>query len=358
MLPAQNYEGACICRSAILNYFYMTTTDCLICAEHLTLDSWTNCSCCSSTCCHSCLYRHITTVLEEGMTGNRRPMVCPLGCGTALSDLDIRTCFHRQHGNLIWDSVGNALFWLMTIVNKLSSSLMGDPIESTWSWWWYLLHTELEREDLLRYETWSQTVAFADMTKKHDDVILRCPSADCGFAWVVADNTARRRKQRHEAKHFYMWYEPPKPEKVPLDWVEPDYLNIDVTGWIAQDIDEPRHDGRRMTCGKCAHVFCGLCRNPWMYANMSHRAIPCARYRARLPVNWNGQDLQNWEHTRGCPGCELRTSRIDGCNHMTCPCGYEWCYICEVRWNPLHYACVEDQRRLRRRGGRGTCMIS
>jgi hypothetical protein len=28
------------------------------------------------------------------------------------------------------------------------------------------------------------------------------------------------------------------------------------------------------------------------------------------------------------PNCKLPTEKIDGCNHMTCRCGTEWCWIC------------------------------
>ena len=41
-----------------------------------------------------------------------------------------------------------------------------------------------------------------------------------------------------------------------------------------------------------------------------------------------------------CPGCNRRTHRIDGCNHMTCSpdeggCGIEYCYVCGTRYNQL-----------------------
>jgi hypothetical protein len=29
---------------------------------------------------------------------------------------------------------------------------------------------------------------------------------------------------------------------------------------------------------------------------------------------------------------------------MTCPCGKEWCYVCERSWNATHYTCVDRPR--------------
>ena len=41
-----------------------------------------------------------------------------------------------------------------------------------------------------------------------------------------------------------------------------------------------------------------------------------------------------------CPGCNRTTSRIDGCNHITCStddggCGVHYCYVCATPYNPL-----------------------
>lgn len=36
-----------------------------------------------------------------------------------------------------------------------------------------------------------------------------------------------------------------------------------------------------------------------------------------------------WQH---CPQCNRLISKIEGCNHITCVCKYEFCYICRARW--------------------------
>uniref|UniRef100_A0A0M3HSY0 RING-type domain-containing protein n=1 Tax=Ascaris lumbricoides TaxID=6252 RepID=A0A0M3HSY0_ASCLU len=46
-----------------------------------------------------------------------------------------------------------------------------------------------------------------------------------------------------------------------------------------------------------------------------------------------------------CPECRLFCERIDGCNHMECPCGAEFCYVCGKPFfgdRSNHYVCSTD----------------
>jgi hypothetical protein len=36
-----------------------------------------------------------------------------------------------------------------------------------------------------------------------------------------------------------------------------------------------------------------------------------------------------------CPKCGIGVERIDGCTHMTCPCGHEFCYQCCADFKPV-----------------------
>jgi len=40
--------------------------------------------------------------------------------------------------------------------------------------------------------------------------------------------------------------------------------------------------------------------------------------------------------TTKCPGCHIRVNKIDGCNHISCLCGTEFCYRCGKRGDADH----------------------
>jgi hypothetical protein len=41
---------------------------------------------------------------------------------------------------------------------------------------------------------------------------------------------------------------------------------------------------------------------------------------------------------QACPGCKLAVIKDTGCNHMTCVCGFAWCWACGDSINPLNPA--------------------
>ncbi len=38
-----------------------------------------------------------------------------------------------------------------------------------------------------------------------------------------------------------------------------------------------------------------------------------------------------------CPGCGIATHKAAGCNHMTCRCGHQWCWLCRERYTSGHF---------------------
>ena len=331
---------------------------CPICTEDMSL-SWplknvVGQPCCGKMICQSCLYRHLQSVFEEGITASGRSLLkCPFGCGQEVTDKEIRSCIRRQHAGTLWRRLaGQLVFWLLEWMGWFHPMLQ-DPFRSSryYNSWMYWCHTPRERYDLYRYEQWSLAVAFR--TNRNQMPVQHCPVPDCGYAWVY-DQDYRESKLANERKRNFLWYSPPRPEPIDHLWARPEFIT--ETGSI-RDLPE-EHDGRRMCCAKCHSVFCGLCRRPWTHARHRHRGISCQLYRRRLPAGSSddGFDFVGQQfNARSCPGCSLRTSRIAGCNHMTCPCGFEWCYVCERSWNPLHYGCRDSRSR---NSGPLGCVIS
>jgi len=167
-----------------------------------------------------------------------------------------------------------------------------------------------------------------------------------------------------------LFYHPPKPEdeleffegSIPTEllfWVD----SIDLHGnFVSQKLS---NDGRKLKCSLCSAEFCGLCRRPWVALRIdrkqsmvssvlstssttkriSHEGKSCDAFHGKIQTSPTNKDDEAYTfaaqamHARCCPGCSMRTQRIEGCNHMICPCGTEWCYVCECSWSTVHYTC-------------------
>lgn len=86
--------------------------------------------------------------------------------------------------------------------------------------------------------------------------------------------------------------------------------------------------GDMATCPTCHFVSCRLCKNP--------------EHRGTCPPDRNGKRLldlaghQNWTQ---CKRCNVVVERDEGCLHMTCTCGHEFCYNCGAKWDQCGGSC-------------------
>ncbi|KAG6977295.1 hypothetical protein JG688_00000490 [Phytophthora aleatoria] len=89
------------------------------------------------------------------------------------------------------------------------------------------------------------------------------------------------------------------------------------------------------TCPKCETVGCFRCRG---YA---HRFWFCRGEVDKSYLAWEAS-VGKHKAVRACPHCQMRIWKNEGCNHMTCThCRYEYCWVCESRWDASHYACYD-----------------
>jgi hypothetical protein len=84
-------------------------------------------------------------------------------------------------------------------------------------------------------------------------------------------------------------------------------------------IDE--HDPINPVCPLCKTAFCSKCF-------FKQHEGECQQYQLAF--------FQNTLHYRQCARCSNIIEKASGCNHMTCHCGYQFCYLCGKRWNPSH----------------------
>ncbi|GLT37282.1 hypothetical protein SLA2020_116110 [Shorea laevis] len=89
-------------------------------------------------------------------------------------------------------------------------------------------------------------------------------------------------------------------------------------------VGSDRSGARR--CIKCHGLFCINCKVPW------HNGMTCSDYKISNP-NLTAEDLKlnslatknKW---RQCGKCNNMIEHTEGCWHMTCICGHEFCYNC------------------------------
>lgn len=89
------------------------------------------------------------------------------------------------------------------------------------------------------------------------------------------------------------------------------------------DIDRSRlGNSYQQTCIECRQPFCVMCKVPW------HADMTCDQYKESL----DEMERQNLafiaEISVPCPGCGQAVQKKEGCNHMSCICGTNFCYKC------------------------------
>jgi hypothetical protein len=88
---------------------------------------------------------------------------------------------------------------------------------------------------------------------------------------------------------------------------------------------------------RCGHQFCIDCKQE------PHFPATCTSYRAYIDEAQQNGDLitdPNAKYIvqgRNCISCNEFIEKNGGCNHMTCRCGAEFCWLCTARWK-AHYS--------------------
>ncbi|KAJ8557671.1 hypothetical protein K7X08_003296 [Anisodus acutangulus] len=95
--------------------------------------------------------------------------------------------------------------------------------------------------------------------------------------------------------------------------------------------------GGARTCTKCHLIFCVNCRVPW------HHNMTCFDYRRLNP--YKGVDdpklksLATQSCWRQCVKCNHMVSLAEGCYHIYCRCGHQFCYTCGAEWKNKKPTC-------------------
>jgi hypothetical protein len=105
------------------------------------------------------------------------------------------------------------------------------------------------------------------------------------------------------------------------EWIQPSMIHHDA------------RTGRAVgTCPKCHERVCYKCRQK------SHGSQSCEQG-AEEAIN----DLvRNNRRFQRCYRCHNVVERTEGCSHMTCRCGAQFCHLCGAPWDTRNQRCQSD----------------
>ncbi|KAL5542619.1 hypothetical protein UlMin_010329 [Ulmus minor] len=93
-------------------------------------------------------------------------------------------------------------------------------------------------------------------------------------------------------------------------------------------------------CPVCHRLFCVVCGVAW------HAGLDCEEFQGLNEDKKGKYDLMLMELAKEnkwmpCPGCKFHVEKIDGCKHISCRCGFQFCYECGSEWIGDHENCPE-----------------
>ncbi|KAJ1268692.1 hypothetical protein BS78_07G154400 [Paspalum vaginatum] len=109
---------------------------------------------------------------------------------------------------------------------------------------------------------------------------------------------------------------------------------------LVDDGGDVRGDVAESECPSCRRLFCARCAvAPW------HAGVTCAEYGRLRKGDRGREDMLLIEMAKGkkwkrCLKCEYFVEKRDGCLHITCRCGFQFCYGCGGSWGITHSACT------------------
>ncbi|CAN7002419.1 unnamed protein product [Brassica rapa subsp. trilocularis] len=113
-------------------------------------------------------------------------------------------------------------------------------------------------------------------------------------------------------------------------------------------------------CPSCHRLFCAQCKVTW------HAGIGCKQFqrvgntRKKCSVILNGIlnitkgkekkknvdklliQLAKKKQWRRCPSCNFYVEKLVGCMHISCRCGFEFCYGCGSKWRYRHSCLINE----------------
>ena len=110
--------------------------------------------------------------------------------------------------------------------------------------------------------------------------------------------------------------------------------NTACTKWIPPIT--VRRLSNNVKCPHCSTKICQTCRGE------RHPANEDCPQDFGLEATLSAAELEGWKR---CFRCRTMVERRDGCRHITCTCGAEFCYVCGSKWRTCRCTEVDEQNR-------------
>ncbi len=98
----------------------------------------------------------------------------------------------------------------------------------------------------------------------------------------------------------------------------------------------------RFKCNICNKEYCLNCKDEW------HKNLTCEQYKDSRDVNKLDQEFMKFvkgAKFKMCPKCKFWVEKNQGCNHMKCRCGTDFCYLCGNFMDmSRHHVCPKNKK--------------
>lgn len=151
--------------------------------------------------------------------------------------------------------------------------------------------------------------------------LLACP--------ICPQKLSHQNIKEYANKEVYKRYQYLKQQsEIPGHWIS--CTNTDCGGSQPHESKDPK-----MICNHCKFATCANHKRPW------HEGQTCGEFDLddaqieRLEEEEATAKLLAKESTSICPKCGQGVTKTEGCDHMLCQCGTEWCYVCSCSWENI-----------------------